>query len=139
MLRSIATLAATAVCVAGTANSSPPEPGWEHVPARPMTYRDPRTSITLYVESDGRHVAAIDAHGTLLWVSDLSKKTRPCHAETETVVGRIRVGPQMIVFGKELQRFGFAARDQLIEIMFTSNYSGELDERTGDFVCMGLN
>jgi hypothetical protein len=38
---------------------------WDPSLAKPFTYKDSRTSITLYVESDGRHVAAIDAEGKL--------------------------------------------------------------------------
>ncbi|SRR5258708_788715 len=30
--------------------------------------KDPGTSITFYVESDGRHLAAMDSQGKLLWV-----------------------------------------------------------------------
>lgn len=33
-----------------------------------MAYRDEKSRITVYVESDGRHVAAISATGKLLWV-----------------------------------------------------------------------
>src|SRR5271170_836020 len=41
-------------------DTSPPNP--------PSTYRDPDSGIAFYVESDGRHLAAIDANGKLLWV-----------------------------------------------------------------------
>lgn len=140
MLRTVATIAVTVVCVIDIANSSPTPPGWEQIPAIPMTYKDPQTSITLYVESDGRHVAAIAADGKLLWVSDLFKKSRPCSADKTTpVIVSIKDGPQMTVFGYELQRFGFEARDRIIEVTFASNEFGELDERTGDFVCEGIN
>jgi hypothetical protein len=37
-------------------------------PALPSTYRDPESGTVFYVESDGRHVAAIDRNGKLLWV-----------------------------------------------------------------------
>jgi hypothetical protein len=37
-------------------------------PHPPTTYRDAESGITFYVESDGRHVAAVDANGKLLWV-----------------------------------------------------------------------
>lgn len=44
---------------------APPPP-----PLPPFTYRDPGTGITISVESDGRHLAAIDPRGKLLWVRD---------------------------------------------------------------------
>ena len=36
----------------------------------PQTYQDPRTGIILYLESDGRHIAAISRDGKLLWARD---------------------------------------------------------------------
>jgi hypothetical protein len=41
---------------------------WNPAMAKPMAYRDSRTSISFYVESDGRHIAAINTKGTLLLV-----------------------------------------------------------------------
>jgi hypothetical protein len=140
MLRSIAIIAATALCVTGIVKSAPPPPGWEHRPAQPMTYKDPQTSITLYVESDGRHVAAINADGTLLWVRDPFRGSRACPAEKAIpVIVRLKPQPSTTSLAEYLQRFGFEARDQLVEVMFASNYFGYLDERTGDFVCIGIN
>lgn len=37
-------------------------------PRPPFTYRDAKSGITFYVESDGRHLAAIDKSGKVLWV-----------------------------------------------------------------------
>ena len=42
------------------ASAPPPQP--------PFAYRDAKNGITFYVESDGRHLAAIDASGKVLWV-----------------------------------------------------------------------
>jgi hypothetical protein len=140
MLRSFATIAATALCVTGIVKSAPPPPGWEHLPAQPMTYKDPRTSITLYVESDGRHVAAINADGTLLWVRDPFKGSRACPAEKVIpVIASLKAEPSTSSLAEYLQPFGFEARDQLVEIMFASNFFGYLNERTGNFVCIGIN
>jgi len=36
----------------------------------PQVYKDPHSSTTLYVETDGRHVAAISGEGKLLWNKD---------------------------------------------------------------------
>lgn len=36
----------------------------------PQVYKDPHTTTTLYVETDGRHVAAISGDGQLLWNKD---------------------------------------------------------------------
>jgi len=37
-------------------------------PSPSTSYRDPGSGTTFYVESDGRHLAAIDREGRLLWV-----------------------------------------------------------------------
>lgn len=42
------------------ASALPPDP--------PFAYFDPNSGITFYVESDGRHLAAIDKNGKVLWV-----------------------------------------------------------------------
>jgi hypothetical protein len=50
---------------------------WDPSLARSFTYKDPRTAITFYVESDGKHVAAIDAAGRLLGAGS---QMSGCHA-----------------------------------------------------------
>jgi hypothetical protein len=50
------------------ARAKPDYVAWDPSRAKPKAYKDARTSISFYVESDGRHVAAIDPEGTLLWV-----------------------------------------------------------------------
>lgn len=47
-------------------------------PKPPLPYRDSITGITVYVESDGRHVAAIDGRGSLLWVRDPFVESNMC-------------------------------------------------------------
>src|SRR5215469_11722295 len=42
---------------------------WHDFPG-PQVYRDVHTGTAFYVESDGRHVAAISRDGKLLWVRD---------------------------------------------------------------------
>ena len=139
MLRSI-TIAATALLVAGAVKSAPPPPGWEHLSPEPMTYKDPLTSVTFYVETDGRHIAAIDADGKLLWVRDPFKGSRACPTENATpVIVSLEGVPHTASLARYLQRFDFEAEDQVIEILYASSYFGYLDERTGDFVCIGTN
>ena len=36
----------------------------------PISYKDKESGITFYVESDGRHVAALDSSGKIVWVHD---------------------------------------------------------------------
>jgi hypothetical protein len=51
---------------------------WNPDSAKPLTFNDPRTSISFYVESDGRHLAAIDAVGKLLWVRNPFEDAHLC-------------------------------------------------------------
>jgi hypothetical protein len=41
---------------------------WDASLARPLSFKDRSTSTVFYVESDGRHLAAIGSDGKLLWV-----------------------------------------------------------------------
>ena len=135
-MRSIATItivAFVAAWAAGSAKSSPPPPGWEKYPARPLAYKDPRTSITLYVESDGRHIAALDKRGHLLWVR--------CPYEEK---GRVRVmnAVRSISSGRDhfvRPDFEIGAGERLAEIYFTSNFFGEINETTGEFAFVGID
>jgi hypothetical protein len=47
-------------------------------PRTPSTYRDPVSGIVVYVESDGRHLAAIGRNGKLLWVRNPFVETDMC-------------------------------------------------------------
>jgi len=136
----IATLV-TACLVIAIANASPPPSGWQYTPPKAVAYKDPRTSITLYVESDGRHVAAIDADGRLLWVRNPYEEGGLHRVEGSTpVIVRIRQRPPPDAdFAVFLQRHNFRADDKLVEIQFANSAFGVLDERTGDFVPVGAN
>jgi hypothetical protein len=106
-----------------------------------MTYKDPRTLITFYVESDGRHIAAIDADGKLLWVRNPNNESRTNSPENQAgVIVRITQHPPPTSdFAAYLERHNFGADDKLLEITFASNFFGVLNERTGDFVLIGIN
>jgi hypothetical protein len=45
--------------------------------ALPHTYRDPDSGIIFYVETDGRHVSAINPDGKILWSRDPVEKWTP--------------------------------------------------------------
>jgi hypothetical protein len=44
--------------IVGFQNPKPDYAAWNPALAKPRVFRDPRTSISFYVESDGRHLAA---------------------------------------------------------------------------------
>lgn len=46
-------------------------------PSPPLGWADPSTGTVVYVESDGRHAAAIEAEGRLLWHKDVVAEAPP--------------------------------------------------------------
>jgi hypothetical protein len=127
-------------CVLGAANAGDLMP-WDPSLAKPFTYKDPRTSIVLYVETDGKHVAAIDAEGKLLWVRSPLKEAGFDGPETKTPVidglkGAELPPPQYM---KWLQQHGFKIDHAHIRITFADRSFGLMDEKTGDFILEGQN
>ena len=126
--------------IMGAANAGELMP-WDPAGARSFTYKDLRTSITFYVESDGKHVAAIDAQGTLLWVRSPWKTSAddPSGTRTPIIDGIELAEPPVPYYAKFLQRLGFKADHPHIRITFASRAFGILDEKTGDFILEGQN
>jgi hypothetical protein len=114
---------------------------WDPARARPMSYKDPRTAISFYVESDGRHLAAIDTEGRLLWVRN-PYEDKPAFCQYRTprpVIDRLEAAEF-----KELDRTNLKARGvnldhEFVAITFDSSQFGVLDETTGDFIPVGQN
>ena len=123
MVRTI-TLYAVAMLIAGPAQAAPPAPGWQKILPRPMTFHDQRTSVTLYVETDGRHIAAFDAHGDLLWIR--------CPFDDSHRNSNLTA----IASLEEEDRGG---NDPVVRITFTSSVFGAIYEKTGNFVLVGLD
>jgi hypothetical protein len=133
-------------------------------PDPPSAYRDPESGITFYVESDGRHLAAIDANGKLLWVRDPFFDSNMCpyrsaHPYIDWIgppggsFGRHYLGPfkptpdakvnTWIVkeIDNEIMRGRKAEHqksdDRFIGLSFNSSQFGYVNIRTGDFYDMG--
>jgi hypothetical protein len=105
-----------------------------------MAYKDSRTFISFYVESDGRHLAAIDSDGNLLWVRNPFEDQNLCPYRTARPVIRslattdIRPGMADVMLSR-----GMNPSHQFLEIKFDSSQFGVLDETTGDFFFAGQN
>lgn len=138
MRRTIFTIAYMGFWVLGTANSADLMP-WDASLARSFTYRDPRSSITFYVESDGKHVAAIDAAGNLLWVRSPLMELDPSDTRIPVIDGIAIAEPPPPQYVKWLQQHGFKADHPHIRTTFASRAFGILDEKTGDFILEGQN
>jgi hypothetical protein len=114
---------------------------WNPANAVPMAYKDPRSSIVMYVESDGRHIAATDAQGKLLWVRNPWEESHAfCQYRT----------PRPVVASLKMVELNDAARSYLkskganldhtfAALSYDSSQFGTLDESTGDFYPGGQN
>jgi hypothetical protein len=118
---------------------------WDPTEAKPLVFKDPRNSITFYVESDGRHLAAIDRDGKLLWVRNPFEDAKLCpYRSPRPVIFRITVSdpPHHGVEGRPAARFkklGMDDSHQFIFIEFDSSQMGIMDVSTGNFMFEGQN
>jgi hypothetical protein len=114
---------------------------WDPGRAIPMSYKDPRTSITLYVESDGRHVVAIDSNGKLLWIRNPWEDPPAfCPYRTPRPVIESLIQTELTQIDRaNLKPRGAKLEHTFIALQFTSSQYGVLDESTGDFIPEGQN
>ena len=96
-----------------------------------LVYQDPATKIIIYVETDGRHVAAISTDGRLLWRKDpfVDAKMEPYRLARPTIAA---IGPASSVYVAPETAGQFA-------IHFTSSQMGLMSLATGQFKFMGQN
>jgi len=97
----------------------------------PQAYRAVKSGTTLYVESDGRHVAAISSDGKLLW-------NRDPFADAHLEFYRTKI-PQIIYIGpimKWEKKEGLDS-EKFVQIVFTSSQFGVLQISDGTFQFRG--
>ncbi|MGO9805033.1 MAG: hypothetical protein ACLPTL_16540 [Steroidobacteraceae bacterium] len=114
---------------------------WDPTRARQMLYKDPRTLTLLYVETDGRHVAAINSDGKLLWVRNPYEQAKFCPYRTPwPVIYSIEAidhsAPWMVA---PIKRIGANPNGNFVMIKFDSSQFSAMDEISGDFVALGQN
>jgi hypothetical protein len=97
----------------------------------PQVYKDPNSGTLFYVETDGRHVAAISDKGKLLWTKDPFKDAHLPFYRTEK--------PQIVYIGpapKGVHPPGEES-NKFVSIAFNSSQSGLLKMSNGDFEFLG--
>lgn len=94
----------------------------------PQVYKDPNSGTLLYVETDGRHVAAISADGKLLWNRDPFRDAHLAFYRTEK--------PRIVYIGP-VSKSDRADWDKLVAIAFNSSQQGLLKVSDGDFLFRG--
>jgi hypothetical protein len=97
----------------------------------PQVYKDPQSGTTLYVETDGRHVAAISGDGKLLWNRDPYKDAHLPFYRTEK--------PQIVYIGLVAKSNPYARgeSDKFAAITFNNSQFGLLRISNGEFQFLG--
>ena len=101
----------------------------------PQVYKDMHSGTTLYVETDGRHVAAISSEGKLLWTKDPYKDAQIPSYRTEN--------PQIVYIGSvskstpDARPFAGREPDKFVAITFNNSQFGLLRISTGEFDFIG--
>jgi hypothetical protein len=113
---------------------------WNPDSAKPLAFKDPRTSISFYVESDGRHLAAIDAVGKLLWVRNPFEDTHLCpRGNPRPSITSISSVEIPLLKAEKMRAVGKDPSHEFLEIKFDSSLFGVVDETNGDFQMWGQN
>ena len=113
---------------------------WNSARAKPIAYKDSRTMISFYVESDGRHVGAIDADGNLLWVRNPFEDQNLCpYRNARPVISSLATTEISSEVADVMEAHGINPRHTFLEIRFDSSQFGVLDESNGNFVFAGQN
>ena len=95
----------------------------------PYTYRDTNCGICLRVETDARHITAMDSGGKALWYRDPFAEAHLEFYRTRTP--RIRfMGRTSKRMENNWSKFGGTS---FLEVLFNSSQFGFLDVHTGDF------
>jgi hypothetical protein len=92
----------------------------------PQVYKDPKSGTLLYVETDGRHVAAISVDGKLLWIRDPFKDAQLSFYRTKT--------PRIVYIGPIPKDDTVKVdHDKFVAIRFNSPQFGVMSISNGDF------
>lgn len=99
----------------------------------PQAYKDTDSGVIFYVESDGRHVAAISPDGRVLWNRDPFADAHLEFYRTKT--------PHIVFIGKEseqhAQRMAKEGSGKFVAIAYDNSQFGDLDIKTEDFISLG--
>lgn len=100
-----------------------------------QVYKEKESGVVFYVESDSRHVAAIDPRGKLLWNRDpfVDAKLKPYRNQHPVIV---LIGPpvEWMLKGPWIEK---SKATRFVRINFDSSQFGILNAETGDFIFLG--
>ena len=112
---------------------------WDSGRAKPLAFHDSRTGTTFYAESDGRHLAAINADGFLLWVRNPFDESRECPYRTSRpVISKMEPVDWQRIPAMKREAVQLNPEQTFLRLTFDSSQFG-FDEATGDFWPEGQN
>jgi hypothetical protein len=112
---------------------------WDPAKAQPRAFKDPRTAISFYVESDGRHLAAIGPDGKILWVRNPFEDRHLCpYRSPRPVIVHMEVA-EAAQHSNVIKLRGGDTTHEILSLQFDSSQFGVIDEITGDFFPEGQN
>jgi len=117
---------------------------WDPAHVKSFTFKDPRSQVTFYVESDGRHLAAIASSGELLWVRNPFEEAGLCpYRSPHPVIYSLHNLEHLPDYGSALapylRKLGMNPGHTFVQIEFDSSQFGILDEASGNFLVLGQN
>ena len=134
IVHKIVLLAAVATVFGGSVIRADDPSGAKPLSNKPLTFKDGETGIILYVESDGRHVAAIDRNGVILWHRNPfeEKGTKP-YRKSRPVIARVAPATDGMV--ESMRAKGY--KGPFVEVNFNSTQTFVLDQMTGESIFYG--
>jgi len=113
---------------------------WDSTRAHPLAFIDPRTSITFYVESDGRHLSAINEKAILLWLHNPFEEAGECeYRSPHPVITKMEIFENTEALNSSLRTHPLNLKHKFISIEFDSSQFGIIDEATGEYFPLGQN
>jgi len=113
---------------------------WDTSTPSAISYKDVRSSVIFYVESDGRHIAAIDHSGRLLWVRNPFEESKECPYRTpRPIIEKLETIEVSKEFATGYKNQNFNMSHNFIRVTFDSSQFGLLDVVTGDYFFEGQN
>lgn len=96
---------------------------------KPLAFRPPGSHVIFYVETDGRHVTALDSDGKILWCRNPFVEARLKPYRTPRPVIRL--------IGQSTKGTTDQMEEKFISVAFDSSQFGFMDIKTGDFTFSG--
>jgi hypothetical protein len=100
----------------------------------PLVYKSPKSGVLFYIESDGRHISALDPLGKIIWTRDpvADTKMKPYRFAEPQIVW---IGEPQEWMVESMARQG--KKGEYVAITFNASQFGVVDTATGEFTFQG--